>query len=59
MENTTASIHNKFAWFDKDKLEKALDVKYSIFTSDKQFAAQAIEKFEKRKAQVLLRKLTA
>ena len=58
-ENTTASVHNKFKWFDKEKLEKALDVQHSKFTSDKQFAAQAIEKFEKRKAQVLLRKLTA
>jgi len=59
MENTTASIHNKFAWFDKEKLTKALDVKYSTFTGDKLFAKNAIEKFEKRKAQVLLRKLTA
>ena len=58
-ENTTASIHNKFKWFDKEKLTKALDVQYSKFASDKQTAAQAIEKFEKRKAQVLLRKLTA
>ena len=58
-ENTTASIHNKFAWFDKEKLVKALDVQHSTFTGDKLFAAKAIEKFEKRKAQVLLRKLTA
>tara|TARA_R100000278_G_scaffold120714_1_gene103427 strand:- start:1031 stop:1639 length:609 start_codon:yes stop_codon:yes gene_type:complete len=58
-ENTIASVHNKFKWFDKEKLIKALDVKYSTFTGDKQIAAQAIEKFEKRKAQVLLRKLTA
>ena len=59
MENSTATIPNKFKWFDKDKLVKALDVKYSTFTGDKLFAKNAIEKFEKRKAQVLLRKLTA
>ena len=59
MENSTASIPNKFRWFDKDKLVKTLDVKYSTSKSDKQFAAQTIERFEKRKAQVLLRKLTA
>ena len=35
-ENTTASIHNKFKWFDKEKLTKALDVQYSKFASDKQ-----------------------
>ena len=43
----------------RKKLIKKLDVQHSKFTSDKQFAAKAIEKFEKRKAQVLLRKLTA
>lgn len=59
MENSIASIPNKFRWFDKEKLVKALDVKYSTFTGDKLFAKNAMEKFEKRKAQVLLRKLTA
>lgn len=49
-------VPNLLYWLDKDKLEKMSDPKHTN-DPDKNKHKQAIEKFEKRKAQVLARKL--